>query len=381
MKKIIFTSESVGEGHPDKICDLISDSILDKCLEFDPLSRVAVDVCIKTNMVVIFGEITSLANIDYESIARNVLKEIGYINNSIGIDYKKCKVIININKQSQDISKGLKINENNVYDLGAGDQGIMFGYATDETKERMPLTILLSHKLAERLEILRKKGDNFLGPDCKTQVTVEYNYDNGIIIPKRIHTIVISTQHIEGIETEFLRSYLKEKVINNVIPEYLIDSNTIFHLQPSGRFVIGGPEGDSGLTGRKIIVDTYGGWGSHGGGAFSGKDWSKVDRSGAYAARWIAKSLVDANICKRVLIQVSYAIGIAEPLSIFVDTYNTSKYSNLEILKIIKLNFNLRLGNIVKELGLNKPIYKSTAKYGHFGKPNYSWEVSKNLKL
>ncbi|EOB11643.1 S-adenosylmethionine synthetase isoform type-2 [Nosema bombycis CQ1] len=284
----------------------------------------------------------------------------------------------------------------------------MFGYATDETEEKMPLTVVLSHKLAKRLEELRKSGEApFLLPDCKTQVTVEYeskggnrdgsNIGEGLslsstlpphnlpsphfnITPKRVHTIVISTQHKDNVSTDFIKKFLKEYVIKGTIPDHLLDNETIFHLQPSGRFVIGGPEGDSGLTGRKIIVDTYGGWGAHGGGAFSGKDWSKVDRSGAYAARWIAKSLVEGGISKRALVQVSYAIGIPEPLSIFVDTYGTSKFSNEEVLKIILKNFNLRLGNIVKELGLTKPIYKSTAKYGHFGKEGYSWEKSKELK-
>jgi S-adenosylmethionine synthetase len=291
----------------------------------------------------------------------------------------------------------------------------MFGYATDETEEKMPLTVVLSHKLAKRLEELRKSGEApFLLPDCKTQVTVEYcnngkgdgsNGKNVVkgssskvdlslsstsyhnlpsphfnITPKRVHTIVISTQHKDNVSTDYIKKFLKEYVIKGTIPDHLLDNETIFHLQPSGRFVIGGPEGDSGLTGRKIIVDTYGGWGAHGGGAFSGKDWSKVDRSGAYAARWIAKSLVEGGISKRALVQVSYAIGIPEPLSIFVDTYGTSKFSNEEVLKIILKNFNLRLGNIVKELGLTKPIYKSTAKYGHFGKEGYSWEKSKELK-
>lgn len=377
MKNFIFTSESVGEGHPDKICDLISDSILDECLKKDPFSRVAVDVCVKSDLVVLVGEISSSACVDYEEVARNVIKEIGYTDKSIGMDYKTCKVIVNIQRQSPDISQGLeKYRSDGAYDLGAGDQGIMFGYATDETEERMPLTVVLSHRLAERLEVLRKSGDApFLRPDCKTQVTVEYSDYK----PKRVHTVVISTQHSEEVDSEFLKKFLKEYVINEVIPEEFLDNETIFHLQPSGRFVIGGPEGDSGLTGRKIIVDTYGGWGAHGGGAFSGKDWSKVDRSGAYAARWIAKSLVDSGICSRVLVQVSYAIGIPEPLSIFVETYNTSRLSNEEVLDIIRKNFSLRLGNIVKDLDLTKPIYKTTAKYGHFGKKNYPWEISKKL--
>lgn len=380
MKSFIFTSESVGEGHPDKTCDLISDSILDKCLEQDPLSRVAVDVCVKSNLVVLVGEITTKATVDYEYVARQVLLDIGYTSEDIGINGNTCKILVCIEKQSPDISQGLERNTGNPYDLGAGDQGIMFGYATDETEERMPLTVVLSHKLAERIEFLRKTQADFLRPDCKTQVTVEYEIrsDNGLK-PKRVHTIVISAQHTEGVNIDFLRAYIKENVISAVIPTEMLDENTIFHINPSNKFVIGGPEGDSGLTGRKIIVDTYGGWGAHGGGAFSGKDWSKVDRSGAYACRWIAKSLVDNKLCKRCLLQVSYAIGIPDPLSIFVDTFNTSEYSNEEILEIIYKNFSLRLGDIVKELELYKPIYKKTAKYGHFGKIDCSWEKSKKL--
>ncbi|KAF9763203.1 S-adenosylmethionine synthase isoform type-2 [Nosema granulosis] len=383
MKNFNFTSESVGEGHPDKICDLISDSILDECLKQDIFSRVAVDVCVKGDMVVLVGEVTSKACVDYEKVARSVLKDIGYVDQRMGMDYKTARVIVNIQEQSPDISQGLERNNStrDAYDLGAGDQGIMFGYATDETEERMPLTVVLSHRLAERLEYLRKSGEaTFLRPDCKTQVTIEYKYEGDHIVPRRVHTVVISTQHTEEVDTDFLKKFLKEAVISQVIPEKLLDNQTIFHLQPSGRFVIGGPQGDSGLTGRKIIVDTYGGWGAHGGGAFSGKDWSKVDRSGAYAARWIAKSLVDNGLCRRALVQVSYAIGIPEPLSIFVDTYNTSKLPNEEILKIIQKNFSLRLGDIVKELDLTKPIYKTTAKYGHFGKNCYTWETSKKLE-
>lgn len=382
MKNFIFTSESVGEGHPDKICDLISDSILDKCLEQDPLSRVAVDVCVKSDLVVLVGEISTKAVIDYEEVARNVLRSIGYDQDNIGINGNTCTVLVNIKNQSPDISQSLDTHTGNPYDLGAGDQGIMFGYATDETEERMPLTVVLSHRLAERLEFLRKSNAvDFLRPDCKTQVTVEYEIrDDNSLHPKRIHTIVVSTQHTEEVNVDTLRAYIKEHVISYVIPLEMLDDRTIFHINPSNKFVIGGPEGDSGLTGRKIIVDTYGGWGAHGGGAFSGKDWSKVDRSGAYACRWIAKSLVDNNICKRCLVQVSYAIGIPEPLSIFVDTYNTSEYSNEEILEIINTNWSLRLGDIVKDLELYKPIYKNTAKYGHFGKKEYNWEISKIFK-
>lgn len=383
MKNFLFTSESVGEGHPDKICDIISDTILDKCLEQDPFSRVAVDVCVKSDLVVLVGEISMNGKVDFELVVRNVLLNIGYTDKKFGIDGNNCKILVYVKSQSDDISQSLyKCESKNEFDLGAGDQGLMFGYATDETEERMPLTVVLSHKLAERLEYLRKvEKVNFLRPDCKTQVTIEYEKrDDNTIKPLRVHTVVISTQHSEDVDISFLRAYIKEHVIARVIPSSMLDEKTLFHINPSNKFIIGGPEGDSGLTGRKIIVDTYGGWGAHGGGAFSGKDWSKVDRSGAYACRWIAKSLVDNKICNRCLVQVSYAIGIQEPLSIYVDSYNTSKYTNEEILKIINENFSLRLGDIVKELELYKPIYSKLAKYGHFGREGFLWEKSKTFK-
>ncbi|KAI5191946.1 S-adenosylmethionine synthetase [Nematocida sp. AWRm77] len=378
----LFTSESVGKGHPDKICDQISDSIVDACLEQDPFSRVAVDAVIKSGMVMLVGELTTTAVCDLEKIVREVLRDAGYTH-AWGLDPEAATVLSLITKQSQDISDGVEQKKADLWDLGAGDQGIMFGYATDETKERMPLTTQLSHMLGEKLNQLRQTVD-WLGPDSKTQVTVEYEEEtkNGLVelVPKRVDTIVISTQHKEEVSTEYIREYLVEHLIKKVVPAHLL-VNTRYVLQPSGKFVIGGPKADSGLTGRKIVVDSYGGWGAHGGGAFSGKDWSKVDRTGAYAARWIAKSLVDAGVCKRALVQLSYAIGMKDPISLYVDVYGTSKHSNTEILQIIKANWNLRLGSIVKALGLDRPIYKQTSVFGHFGKPNLPWEVSLPLSF
>ncbi|EWM26553.1 hypothetical protein NSK_000263 [Nannochloropsis salina CCMP1776] len=386
--EFLFTSESVNEGHPDKICDQVSDAILDACTKDDENSRVACETCTKTGMVMIFGEISTAATVNYEQVIRDTIKEIGYDDPGKGLDYNTMNVIVAVEEQSPDIAQSVDSRTGNVEDIGAGDQGIMFGYATDETDELMPLTHLLATSIGARLTEVRKKGIlDWVRPDGKTQVTVEYKVEGGRPVPQRVHTVVISTQHSEDVTLEKIREDLLEHVIKPVVPAKYLDDKTIYHLNPSGRFVIGGPHGDAGLTGRKIIIDTYGGWGAHGGGAFSGKDTTKVDRSAAYAARWVAKSLVAAGLCHRVLVQLSYAIGVAHPLSVFVDSYGTAKTrsgkTDTELCKIVEKNFDLRPGCIQRDLNLKRPIMTKTAAYGHFGRndPDFTWEQVKTLEI
>ena len=373
MKNYLFTSESVSEGHPDKVADQISDAILDAILEKDKNARVAAETMTATNLVVLAGEISTNADVDYESIARETLKGIGYDNADVGIDYQTCDVLTKFGHQSPDIAQGVDHAMDDPKNQGAGDQGLMFGYACNDTPELMPLPIWFAHRLVERQALLRKDGRlSWLRPDAKSQVTLEYEGNK----PKRIDTIVLSTQHHPDIDLKTLREAVIEEIIQPILPKSLIQGDIKFLINPTGRFVIGGPQGDCGLTGRKIIVDTYGGAAPHGGGAFSGKDPSKVDRSAAYAARYVAKNIVAAGLAERCLVQISYAIGVAEPTSVTVDTFGTAKLSEEKIAKLVTDNFDLRPKGIVEMLDLLRPTYKKTAAYGHFGRdePEFSWE-------
>jgi len=383
MEKLLFTSESVTEGHPDKMCDQISDAVLDALLEQDPMSRVACETCTTTGLVLVMGEITTKAYVDIQKIVRETVREIGYTKDKLGFDADTCGVLTAIDEQSVDIAlgvdKALEAKENKMSDdeieaIGAGDQGMMFGYASDETEEYMPYPIAMAHKLALQLTKIRKDGVlTYLRPDGKTQVTVEYDENNN---PKRLEAVVLSTQHDPDVTQEQIHEDIKKYVFDEIIPADMVDENTKFFINPTGRFVIGGPHGDSGVTGRKIIVDTYGGMARHGGGAFSGKDCTKVDRSAAYAARYAAKNIVAAGLAKRCEIQLSYAIGVAQPTSIMVDTFGTGVVSEDKLVEIIRENFDLRPAGIIKMLDLRRPIYKQTAAYGHFGRNdlNLPWE-------
>lgn len=377
MARYLFTSESVTEGHPDKICDRISDGVLDAILEQDKTARVACETCATTGMVLIMGEITTTASVDIPAIARDVIKETGYDNSEYGFDYKTCAILTSIDKQSPDIAMGvdnaLEGRDKNEYDTGAGDQGMMFGYACDETEELMPLTASLAHALAKKLTAVRKSGEvPYLLPDGKTQITVEY--DDGT--PVRIDTVVVSSQHKADVSQEQLHKDITEKVIMPTIPASLLDNDTKILINPTGRFVVGGPQGDSGLTGRKIIVDTYGGAGRHGGGAFSGKDPTKVDRSAAYAARYVAKNIVAAHLAKRCEVQLAYAIGVANPVSVYVDTFGTGTKPDSEIANAVKRVFDLRPSAIIDSLKLRETKYRPLAAYGHMGRTDLdvAWE-------
>ena len=385
MEKLLFTSESVTEGHPDKMCDAISDAILDACMEQDPMSRVACETASCTGFVLVTGEITTKAQLDIPSIVRKTVNEIGYNDAKTGFDGHTCAVMVALDQQSPDIAMGvdkaLEAKENKMSDeqleaIGAGDQGMMFGYATNETPELMPYPISLAHKLALQLTKVRKDGTlKYLRPDGKTQVSVEYD-ENGK--PKRLEAVVLSTQHDEDVTQEQIHEDIKKYVFDPILPTELVDAETKFFINPTGRFVIGGPHGDAGLTGRKIIVDTYGGYARHGGGAFSGKDCTKVDRSAAYAARYVAKNIVAAGLAEKCEIQLSYAIGVAQPTSIMVDTFGTGKLSDEKLVELVRENFDLRPAGIIKMLDLRRPIYRGTAAYGHFGRTdlNLPWEAT-----
>lgn len=390
MEKLLFTSESVTEGHPDKMCDQISDAILDEMLKQDPMSRVACETCTTTGLVMVMGEITTQAYVDIQKVVRETVREIGYDRAKFGFDCATCGVIVALDEQSKDIAMGVdraleakenKMSEKEIDAIGAGDQGMMFGYASNETEEYMPYPIALAHKLALQLTKVRKNGTlTYLRPDGKTQVTVEYD-ENGK--PLRLDAVVLSTQHDEDVSQEQIHKDIKKYVFDEILPAELVDDHTNFFINPTGRFVIGGPQGDSGLTGRKIIVDTYGGYARHGGGAFSGKDCTKVDRSAAYAARYVAKNIVAAGLADKCEIQLSYAIGVAHPTSIMVDTFGTGKVSNEKLVGIIRENFDLRPAGIIKMLDLRRPIYKQTAAYGHFGRNDLDlpWEKLDKVSL
>ena len=387
MSKILFTSESVTEGHPDKICDQISDAILDALLAQDPMSRVACETAITTGLVLVMGEVTTTAQVDLQNIIRDTIREIGYDASEKGFDANTCGVMVALDKQSTDIAMGVdkaleaKLTDSQIEAIGAGDQGMMFGYATNETDEYMPYPIHLAHRLSRQLSKVRKDGTlPYLRPDGKSQVTVEYDESGN---PSRIDAVVISSQHSEDVSWDQIKEDIRKKVIDPILPAELLDDNTKYYINPTGRFVIGGPNGDSGLTGRKTIVDTYGGWARHGGGAFSGKDCTKVDRSAAYAARYVAKNLVAAGLCDKAEIQLSYAIGVASPTSIRIDTFGTGKLSEDKLVDIIRENFDLRPAGIIQMLDLRRPIYKATAAYGHFGRNDLDlpWEKLDKVDL